>query len=112
MTESRGNPLASPFIKIVADEWQGGCPGAHDAAGAAVAHDPSTCAPSKLLVSTMACSRPEMDAAFFQVIGDERQMLIAQRIAADAPFEAVARQMAVAQQDSVQSRVVFIELVD
>ena len=48
----------------------------------------------------------------FEMLAHEREMRVALRIAADAPREAVLRQVALAEQDAVQARVVFGQSID
>src|SRR6266550_9214356 len=93
-------------VEIVIAERQRRYACTGDATGGGVAPGAHAGGPMDLRIRRPAARLREMDAVLAQITADERQMRVALWVAGDAPLMAVLRQMAVAEQNAVKSRVV------
>ena len=107
--QARGDALGVlGIVQIGVVKRQRGRACAGDAARGAVAQCAHASGPVDLHVGGATPGFPAVNAAFAQVAAHEGQMLaIGLRVAGHAPLHAVFGQMAVAQQNAVQARIVF-----
>src|SRR5690349_5213902 len=110
MREPRRDALAMRVVvQIAVGERQRLRSRADDAPGRRVADDAAAGGPMHLRVRLAARRFPIVDAAGCEVIADEREMLVARRIARHAPLLSILRQMAVTEQNSIQPRILLAD---
>ena len=106
--EAPGDSLAASLVvDVFVSEGHRGFARAHDAPGGGIAHYAATERPMDLGVGLAPPRFPEMNAARLEVAAHEGEMFVLARIARNAPLHRVLRKVPVAQQDSVQARVVL-----
>src|SRR3990167_781084 len=113
MGKARSN-VFSPFriIEIFMLERQGGSAATDDAARSRIAHCAAARGPVDLDVGVSTPCFPGMDSSLVQIVADEFEVVISGWIARNTPLRTLFGQMAIAEQNSIQPRIVFLEARD